>query len=219
MTGDSLSFRLEPHAAPVIASERAAILAKPGFGRFFTDHMAVIRYNAADGWHDAHVQARTELRLDPAAAVLHYAQEIFEGLKAYNLADGGTALFRPEANARRFRDSAERLAMAQLPEELFVESIRRLVQADRDWIPDMEGGSLYLRPFMFASEAFLGVKPASEYLYLVIASPVGPYFKNDGKGVTTVSKRPSKPALASRCSAKGLAVEVATARGTPAAIR
>lgn len=177
---DGLTFQLERHAAPVSAEERASRLIAPGFGRVFTDHMAVVRYSADRGWHDARIQARAPLQLDPAAAVLHYAQEIFEGLKAYRLADGGTALFRPDANARRFRDSAERLAMQKLPEHLFVESVRQLVEIDREWMPDIEGGSLYLRPFMIASETFLGVKPSAEYLYIVIASAAGSYFRGTG---------------------------------------
>ena len=181
---DGLTFRLEPHASPVTADERRARLVKPGFGRVFTDHMAVIRYDAEQGWHDAVVQARAPLQIDPASSVLHYAQEIFEGLKAYRLADGGTALFRPEANARRFVASAERLAMAPLPEELFVDSIRRLVEIDRDWMPEIDGGSIYLRPFMIASEVFLGVKPSAEYLYIVLASAAGSYFKSGGKGIS-----------------------------------
>jgi branched-chain amino acid aminotransferase len=181
MSGDNgLTFRLEPHASPVSVEDRSARLVKPGFGRVFTDHMAIVRYTEEAGWHDARIQARVPLQMDPAAAVLHYAQEIFEGLKAYRLADGGTALFRPEANARRFRDSAERLAMAQLPEALFLESIRQLVEVDRDWIPEIDGGSLYLRPFMFASETFLGVRPSKEYLYIVIASAAGAYFSGSG---------------------------------------
>ena len=184
MSGDDgLTFRLEPHASPVPADERRGRLVRPGFGRVFTDHMVVIRYNGERGWHDAVVQARAPLQMDPAAAVLHYAQEIFEGLKAYRLADGGTALFRPDANASRFRQSAERMAMAELPEVLFLESVRRLVEIDRDWIPEIEGGSLYLRPFMIASEVFLGVKPSAEYLYIVIASSVGAYFKSGGQGI------------------------------------
>ncbi len=180
MSDAGLTFRMERHANPVNAEERASRLVKPGFGRVFSDHMAVIRYSEGQGWHDASIQARSPLMLDPAAAVLHYAQEIFEGMKAYRLADGTAALFRPDANARRFRNSAERLAMPQLPEELFIESVRRLVDIDRDWIPQIDGGSLYLRPFMFASETFLGVRPAKEYLYLVIASAVGAYFKGSG---------------------------------------
>jgi branched-chain amino acid aminotransferase len=172
-----LTFTHESHAAPVAASERAARIADPGFGRVFTDHMVTIRYVEGQGWHDAKVTARVPLMLDPATAVLHYAQEIFEGLKAYRLADGAMALFRADANARRFVASAERLAMAPLPEALFLESVRQLVRFDADWMPTIEGGALYLRPFMFASEAFLGVKPSSEYLYCVIAASVGNYWK------------------------------------------
>ena len=182
--GASLSFAFEPNAAPLAASERAELLVNPGFGRVFTDHMAVIRYAEGKGWHDARITARAPIQMDPASSVLHYAQEIFEGLKAYRLEDGGTALFRADANARRFRDSARRLAMPELPEELFLESIRALVRADREWIPTIDGGSLYLRPFMFASEVFLGVKPSSEYLYMVIASSVGAYFKGGAPSVS-----------------------------------
>lgn len=181
---DTPAFAIEPHPAPVSDAERAALLADPGFGRVFTDHMAMIRWSEAKGWHDAKITARGPLSLDPATAVLHYAQEIFEGMKAYRLPDGGAALFRPDANARRFQASARRLAMAELPEDLFLASIRALVEADAGWIPAIEGGALYLRPFMFASEAFLGVRPAREYLYLVIASPVGAYFKGGAPSVS-----------------------------------
>src|SRR5690349_11011431 len=123
----SLGFAFEPNAAPVPANDRAERLVNPGFGRVFTDHMAVIRYSDDKGWHDARITARAPIQMDPASSVLHYAQEIFEGLKAYRLEDGGTALFRADANARRFRASARRLAMPELPEELFLESIRALV--------------------------------------------------------------------------------------------
>ena len=177
------SFTREEHPAPLAVNERGALLVNPGFGKVFTDHMVTIRYAEGKGWHDAKVTARAPLTIDPGTAVLHYAQEIFEGLKAYRLPDGGAALFRADANARRFRKSARRMAMAELPEELFLQSVRELVAVDRDWIPEAEGGALYLRPFMFASEVFLGVKPASEYLYMVIASSVGAYFKTP-TGVT-----------------------------------
>jgi branched-chain amino acid aminotransferase len=180
---NNLTFAIDEHSSPVPASERSRLIADPGFGKIFTDHMVVIRYDAEQGWHDARVKPRGPMQMDPACAVLHYAQEIFEGLKAYRTPEGGAALFRPEANARRFRSSAERLAMAQLPEELFIESIKALVSIDRDWIPLGDGGSLYLRPFMFASETFLGVKPSSEYLYIVIASPAGAYFKGGAPAV------------------------------------
>lgn len=182
--GASLSFAFEPNASPLPASERAERLVNPGFGRVFTDHMAMIRYSEEKGWHDARITARAPITMDPASSVLHYAQEIFEGLKAYRLEDGGISLFRAQANARRFRASARRLAMPELPEELFLESISKLVLADREWIPTIDGGSLYLRPFMFASEVFLGVKPSSEYLYMVIASSVGAYFKGGAPSVS-----------------------------------
>jgi branched-chain amino acid aminotransferase len=179
-----MRFTFDPNPAPLALNERAALLADPGFGRVFTDHMALIRYNETHGWHDAQITARKPLVLDPATAVLHYAQEIFEGMKAYKLADGGMALFRPDANAARFRASAQRMAMAELPEDMFIESVKALVRADADWFPGVDGGSIYLRPFMIASEVFLGVKPSSEYLYLVIASPVGAYFKGDAPAIS-----------------------------------
>ena len=178
------SFVFEPNPFPVEDAERTKLLIDPGFGKIFTDHMAMIKYDETFGWHDAKITARRPLTIDPASAVLHYAQEIFEGLKAYRLADGGTALFRPDANARRFNESAKRMAMPTLPEDLFVGSVRALVQADQDWFPDIDGGSIYLRPFMFASEVFLGVKPSSEYLYLVLASSVGGYFKSGAPAVS-----------------------------------
>ncbi|HEX9360601.1 MAG TPA: branched chain amino acid aminotransferase, partial [Bradyrhizobium sp.] len=172
----SLEFEIQPATNPTSENERAARLVDPGFGRIFTDHMAVVRYNQANGWHGARVESRANFPLDPATAVLHYAQEIFEGLKAYKRDDGGVNLFRPDANARRFRNSAERMAMAALPEPVFIEAIEQLVRIDRAWMPGGEG-SLYLRPFMIASEVFLGVKPSAEYIFAVIASPVGSYFK------------------------------------------
>ena len=159
----SLQFVHHRHPSPVAAEQRAALLKNPGFGRVFTDHMVTIRYHESQGWH--------------------YAQEVFEGLKAYRTAKGGATLFRPQENARRFQKSAERLAMPILPEELFLEAVDKLVSIDRDWIPDGDG-SLYLRPFMFANEIFLGVKPSSDYLFIVIASSVGAYFKTDAPAVS-----------------------------------
>jgi branched-chain amino acid aminotransferase len=179
----SVDFEIHPNPHPVPEVERAALLVDPSFGRVFTDHMVTIRYAEGKGWYDARVEARAPIPMDPATAVLHYAQEIFEGLKAYHVADGGVTMFRPDANAARFRRSAERMAMAQLPDELFLGSLEELVRIDRDWIPTAEGGSLYLRPLMYASEVFLGVKPSAEYLYVAIASPVGAYFKGGVKPV------------------------------------
>lgn len=180
----AISFTRLPHPAPVAADVRTAVVADPGFGKVFTDHMVVIDWEEGKGWHNATIGPRGPLSLDPAASVLHYAQEIFEGLKAYRLADGSMALFRPDANARRFNQSAERLAMPSLPEETFVEAIKELVRADTDWFPTVEGGSLYLRPFMIATEAFLGVRPAKQYKFIVIASPAGNYFKSGAPAVS-----------------------------------
>ncbi|GAA1497708.1 branched-chain amino acid aminotransferase [Paeniglutamicibacter kerguelensis] len=168
--------------------DRAAILANPGFGDFFTDHTAVIDWTASeDGvtgtWDNARIEPYGPISLDPAASVLHYGQEIFEGLKAYRHADGTVWTFRPYANAARLNRSAERLALPQLDEDAFVESLRRLVKADVQWVPSGEGEALYLRPFMIATEAFLGVRAAREVSYRVIASPAGNYFGGELKPV------------------------------------
>ena len=173
-----------PHPAPVPGATRAEAIVDPGFGKVFTDHMVTIEWDEDRGWHSATLGPRGPLSLDPACAVLHYAQEIFEGLKAYRLADGTMALFRPEQNARRFNHSADRLAMPHVPEDVFVEAIRQLVLADRDWFPTVEGGSLYVRPFMIATEAFLGVRPAKQYKFLVILSAAGNYFKSGAPAVS-----------------------------------
>ncbi|TQN41903.1 branched-chain amino acid aminotransferase [Blastococcus colisei] len=166
------------------AAERAGILADPGFGRHFTDHMFVARYEVGRGWYDARLTRYAPLQLDPGAAALHYAQSIFEGLKAYAQPDGTVATFRPEANAARFVRSAERLAMPPVPEQAFLAGVDALVDADRDWVPTGPDQTLYLRPYQLAVESFLGVRPAHEYLFLIIASPAGAYFP---RGVQPVS--------------------------------
>ena len=178
------SFEIRPSTSPLGDAEREAILAAPGFGRYFTDHMVTIPY-AGGAWGTPVVEPYAPLSLDPSAVVLHYSQTIFEGLKAYRQPDDSIASFRPDRNAERFRRSAERIAMPELPEELFMESLRQLVAIDRDWVPAAGGeDSLYLRPFMIATETGLGVRPANEYLYLLIASPAGAYFSG---GVAPVS--------------------------------
>jgi branched-chain amino acid aminotransferase len=182
--GDHLDFEIRPNPAPVSDADRAALLANPGFGRIFTDHMVTVRYADGKGWYEPRVEARGPIPMDPASAVLHYAQEIFEGLKAYTTPDGGVAMFRPDANANRFNQSAARMAMPALPVETFLQSLHEIITIDRTWIPEDPEGSLYLRPFAYASEVFLGVRPANEYLYLVIASPVGPYFSGGVKPVS-----------------------------------
>ncbi|MCG5073379.1 branched-chain amino acid aminotransferase [Paraburkholderia tagetis] len=179
-----LEIAVERHPNPTPVEEIAARLTNPVFGRVFTDHMVTIRWTEGTGWHDAKVEARRPFQIDPACAVLHYAQEIFEGMKAYRGENGQISLFRPQENAKRFRASAARMSMADLPEELFLRAVEALVDIDRAWVPGGDG-SLYLRPFMFANESFLGVRAASEYIFCVIACPVGPYFKS-GKSAVTV---------------------------------
>ncbi|PFG20214.1 branched-chain amino acid aminotransferase [Serinibacter salmoneus] len=183
-TGSVEPFEVRPSSNPRTVAEREAMLAALGFGVDFTDHMARATWTPADGWHERRVEAYAPLLLDPAAAVLHYAQEIFEGMKAYAHPDGSVWTFRPEANAARFARSALRLALPVLSQEDFLESIRALVNVDAEWVPTTPGSSLYLRPFMFASESFLGVRAAQRVDYLVIASPVGPYFPSGIKPVS-----------------------------------
>jgi len=178
------TFHITPSPQPLPAEQRAAILADPGFGQYFSDHMAAIDWSIAGGWHDARIAPFAPLSLSPAAAVFHYGQEIFEGLKAFRRADGSIWSFRPEANAERMQRSARRLALPELPTDMFVESIRQLVQIDADWVPAGDESSLYLRPFMIATEAFLGVRAAQRAGYYVIASPVGAYFKAGVKPVS-----------------------------------
>lgn len=178
------SFFIVADTARVPTSDRDALLSNPGFGRVFSDHMVTIQYSSERGWHDATIGPRRALYMDPSSLVFHYAQEIFEGLKAYRHPDSSAALFRPAANARRMGRSAERLSMAQLPEEMFLESVRELVRLDKDWIPPAAGAALYLRPFMIANQAALGVRPSDEYLYCVLASSVGSYFESKDKSLS-----------------------------------
>jgi branched-chain amino acid aminotransferase len=178
-----MAFSVERNPNPRSESERDEILTNPGFGRYFTDHMVRIDY-ADDAWGPGRVLPYGPLQFDPATMVLHYGQEIFEGLKAYRQPDGSIASFRPEKNAERFARSAQRLGMAPLPAQLFVDSLRELVQIDRDWVPYQADESLYLRPFSLATEIGLGVnKPSATYSYLLIASPAGSYFAGGVKPV------------------------------------
>ncbi|GAA1913751.1 branched-chain amino acid aminotransferase [Streptomyces sodiiphilus] len=184
MTTPRITFDLKPSTRPLPAAEREAVLANPGFGRRFTDHMVTIKWTEGRGWHDAQLEPYAPLQIDPANMTLHYAQTIFEGLKAYRQTDGSVATFRPEENARRFQRSARRLAMPELPVETFIEAITLLVRQDEAWVPGVGEESLYLRPFMFATEVGLGVRPADEYLFMVIASPAGAYFPGGIKPVS-----------------------------------
>jgi branched-chain amino acid aminotransferase len=173
--------QFEPCSNPTDSDRRESILGDPGWGRHFTDHMVLVQWTPAAGWHDERIVPYGPIALDPATAALHYAQEVFEGLKAYRWADGSVWVFRPEQNAERFQRSAARLTLPLLPTDWFVESIDALVSIDRDWVPGGVETALYIRPFMFASEAFLGVRSPQEVTYAVIASPVGGYFKGGVK--------------------------------------
>ncbi len=180
-----IDFEIRPSSHPVPEAERDAILRAPGFGQVFTDHMITIRWTADKGWYDARLEPYGPFTLDPATSVFHYAQEFFEGLKAYRQDNGSITMFRPDANAARFNSSARRMAMPELPEETFIRALELLVAQDRDWVPHTEGYSLYLRPFMIATQRGLGVNhPATEYLFCVIASPAASYFAGGAKPVT-----------------------------------
>lgn len=178
------AFEIRNNPSPLADSDRIAAIAEPKFGTVFTDHMARASWTATDGWHNRRVEAYGPISLDPATAVLHYAQEVFEGLKAYRHQDGSVWSFRPLENARRLAASSRRLALPEISEADFIGSIEALVRTDAAWIPTAPDTSLYLRPFLFASEKFIGVRPSNEVEYMVIASPAGPYFAG---GVRPVS--------------------------------
>lgn len=177
------TFKITPSATALGRAEREQKLKEMQFGRTFTDHMVTLTYR--DGrWEDGEVKAYGPFSLDPAASVLHYGQAIFEGFKAYRQPDGSIKLFRPEANAERFNRSASRLAMPQLPAQLFIQAADALVSLDNAWVPSNIGESLYLRPFMIATDPYLGVRPSREYLFALIASPAGEYFPQGLKPVS-----------------------------------
>lgn len=181
----SHTFTVEKNTNPVSDARRAEILEAPGFGHFFTDHMVVIDWTEDAGWHNFRVVPYGPITLDPAANVFHYGQAIFEGLKAYRHEDGTIQTFRPEKNAQRFQRSAARLAMPEMPEDLFIESIEQLLAVDNAWVPAAGGEEcLYLRPFMISTQVSLGVHPSNSYSYYLIASPAGAYFKGGIKPVT-----------------------------------
>ena len=147
-----------------------------GFGKVFSDHMFLMNYTAGQGWHDPRIVPYGPFTLEPSAMVFHYAQEVFEGLKAYRTADGRIQLFRPIDNARRLNDSCERLCIPAIDENLFVEAVKTLVAVDREWVPDQPGTSLYIRPFIIATDASLGVHASHTYLFCIITGPVGAYY-------------------------------------------
>ncbi len=147
-----------------------------GFGHIFTDHMFMMNYTTGKGWHDARIVPYGEISLSPAAMCLHYGQTVFEGLKAYRTADGKIQLFRPEENFKRLNQSNERLVIPELPIDMAMEGLMELLKVEKDWVPSKDGESLYIRPFIFACDPFLGVKPGDQYLFMIILSPSGAYY-------------------------------------------
>jgi branched-chain amino acid aminotransferase len=169
-----MKITLNPNAKDV--ATRDALVAEGGFGKYYTDHMVMCEWSEKDGWGEPHLMPYGPISLDPATAVFHYGQEIFEGMKAYRQPDGTIALFRPTANAQRFINSARRLALPEMPVELFMETVEALDSRDAGWVPRKVGESLYIRPFMIATEVGLGVRPTNKATYLIIATPAGAYF-------------------------------------------
>jgi branched-chain amino acid aminotransferase len=184
MAHQDLVFQVTPNPEPMSPEDRQVVLDKPIFGTVFTDHMVDICWSERGGWHRPRVQPYGPIPMDPAAAVLHYGQEIFEGMKAYRHADGSIWTFRPDQNALRMQRSAARMALPELPVEYFIQSLKELIAVDGAWVPSAPETSLYIRPFMFAKEAFLGVRAAKKVAFYVIASPVGPYFGGEMKPVS-----------------------------------
>ncbi|MEY3686818.1 MAG: hypothetical protein RLZZ73_676 [Actinomycetota bacterium] len=169
-----MKISLNPQAKD--EATRNALVAEGGFGKYYTDHMVVCEWEEKTGWAEPEIKAYGPITLDPATAVFHYGQEIFEGMKAYRQPDGGIALFRPEANAQRFINSAKRLALPEMSIELFLETVNEFVKIDGGWVPNQVGESLYIRPFMIATEVGLGVRPTNKATYMLIATPAGAYF-------------------------------------------
>lgn len=182
-----MTVKITPSTHAVPEADRAEKVAKPGFGKYYTDHMVVAEWTEENGWGQSELKAYGPISLDPAAMVFHYGQEIFEGLKAYRQPDGSISLFRPEANALRFQRSAARLALPELPTQTFLESLDALVTQDAGWVPDNIGESLYLRPFMFATEVGLGVRPTDRAMYMLIATPAAAYFNSDNAVTVWIS--------------------------------
>ena len=153
------------------------------FGRSFTDHMFMMEYNTEKGWHNGRIVPFAPLTLSPASSILHYSQQMFEGMKAYRASDGRILMFRPYMNAARANKTNERMCIPEMDEDLFVESIMALVRTESDWIPDKPGTSLYIRPYIIANDPFIGVAPASNFIYVIICCPVGPYYDTPDGGL------------------------------------
>ncbi|HJE50949.1 MAG TPA: branched-chain amino acid aminotransferase [Tessaracoccus flavescens] len=206
-------FSVTRTTTPTSDAARKAALADPGFGRYYVDHMAIVDYVAGDAWQDARIIPMSEWALHPAAAVMHYGQEIFEGLKAYRRDDDSIWLFRPERNAARFVHSAQRMGMPELPEETFLNAVSELVKLEKDWVPTSDNEqSLYIRPFMVATEPYLGVREANNYRFAVIATPAGAYYADPVKLWITPNYARSAPGgtATAKCGGNYAASLVAT---------
>jgi len=177
-------FKVTAKAERLGRVERERILANPGFGNVFSEHLIHATWSKADGWHDHELRPYSSIQLDPGALVFHYSQSVFEGLKAFHQQDGGVAVFRADAHAARFRRSSRRLALPELPESTFIEAIDRLLAIDREWVPTAAEHSMYLRPFMYATEVTLAVHPSATVDFFLIASPSSSYFPSGVKPVT-----------------------------------
>lgn len=171
----SYEFKIERTTAP---KAKPADESKLGFGKIFTDHMFLMNYDDGQGWHDGRVVPYGPISLDPSAMVFHYAQELFEGLKAYRTADGSIQLFRPQKNIERMNNTCDRLCVPRLDPDMVLDAIKTVVDVDKDWVPHNEGTSLYIRPFIIATDEFLGVHPSHSYIFAIILSPVGSYYPN-----------------------------------------
>jgi len=178
-----MKINIHPSTSPVPDEIREKYVSEPGFGKYFTDHMFAAEWNQSSGWGDGEIKAYGPISLDPAAMVFHYGQEIFEGMKAYSQPDGSIALFRPDANGLRFAKSAARITLPELEVADFVAAVEELVKVDAAWVPKNVGESLYIRPFMIATEVGLGVRPSNKALFAIIATPAAAYF-NSAKAVT-----------------------------------
>lgn len=168
-----LDIRIERTQTP---KEKPTDESKLGFGHIFTDHMFVMNYDTGEGWHDARIVPYDDITLSPAAMCLHYGQEIFEGLKAYRTADGDIQLFRPDENYKRMNNSARRMVIPEIDEEFMIEATKKLISIEKDWVPHTDGAALYIRPFIFATDPYVGVRPADHYLFMIILSPSGAYY-------------------------------------------
>ena len=171
----SYEFKIERTTAP---KAKPADESKLGFGKIFTDHMFLMNYDDGQGWHDGRVVPYGPISLDPSAMGFHYAQELFEGLKAYRTADGSIQLFRPQKNIERMNNTCDRLCVPRLDPDMVLDAIKTVVDVDKDWVPHNEGTSLYIRPFIIATDEFLGVHPSHSYIFAIILSPVGSYYPN-----------------------------------------